>query len=184
MEKLIANQSVIISLDVDTMLFERLHQLADLGLSVVELNTADVALLKAVLHAFPQLYIGAGNIITTQMLEACHHAGVHFMTSPGFLLGIAQTAQVYNIHYIPGIATPSEAMQAISMGYHYVRPYPATLAFCTLLNTCFPSLRLLPADIETDDMEHFLSLPTVAAVGLRNPHEHACQRVARLSTPA
>ena len=90
--------------------------------------------------------IGAGNIISTQQLEDCYNAGVHFVSSPGFLPSIAQTAAIYSINYLPGIATISEAMQVMALGYHQARPYPANLAFCASLNKCLPMLRLFPAE--------------------------------------
>ena len=169
MDKIIGTQSVIITLDVDSLLLERLRKVSNAGFSVVEVNTTDCALLREILFAFPFLRIGAGNIVSIQQLEDCHAAGVHFITSPGFLPAIAQTAAMYSINYLPGIATLSEAMHAISLGCQDVRPYPATLHFCTLLNKCLPLLRLYPADIEWDEAEHFLNLPSVAAVSLINP---------------
>ena len=60
-------------------------------------------------------------------------------------------------------------MQAVSLGCMNVRPFPANLSFCTLLNKYLPQLRLFPAEIEWDEVEHFLNLPAVAAVSLINP---------------
>ncbi|KTD64871.1 beta/alpha barrel domain-containing protein [Legionella spiritensis] len=168
-DKLFGNQSFIVTLDVDTYLFERLKHIADAGFAVVEVNTHDQNLLKKILEEFPGLRVGSGNVINTQQLEDCYQAGVHFVSSPGYLAAIAQTAAIYSINYLPGIATISEAMQVISLGYHQARPYPATLSFCTLLNKCLPMLRLFPAEVEWEEAEHYLSLPAVAAVSILNP---------------
>ena len=169
MDKLLGVQSIIITLDVDAHLFNKLNQLAQANFLVVEINCTDKSLLSRALQDFPTLRIGAGNITTTQQLEDCYHAGVHFVTSPGFLPSIAQTAAVYSMSYLPGIATPSEAMHAMSYGCQHVRPFPASLAFCTLLNKNLPLLRLFPAEIEWEEAEHFLNLPAVAAVSVLNP---------------
>jgi len=169
MDKLIGSQSIIITLDVDALLFDRLQQIAQTDFSVIEINCVEQALLSKVLHDFPTLRIGAGNIIDTHQLEICYQAGAHFVTSPGFNPAIAQTANIYSINYLPGVATISEAMQAMSMGCQHVRPYPANLSFCTLLNKCLPLLRLFPAEIELEEAEHFLNLPAVAAVSILNP---------------
>ncbi|WP_133127124.1 bifunctional 4-hydroxy-2-oxoglutarate aldolase/2-dehydro-3-deoxy-phosphogluconate aldolase [Legionella nagasakiensis] len=168
-DKLAGNQSIIITLDVDGLLYDKLRHITEAGFSVVEINSVDSALLTTVLHDFPNLRIGAGNIIDTQQLENCHQAGVDFVTSPGFMPAIAQTANVYSINYLPGVATLSEAMHAMSLGCHHVRPYPASLTFCTLLNKCLPLLRLFPAEIEWEEAEHFFNLPAVAAVSILNP---------------
>lgn len=168
-EKLFGNQSIIITLDVDAFLFERLKQIEVAGISVVEVNTIDQTLLKKILNDFPTLRVGAGNIINTQQLEDCYQAGVHFASSPGFLPAIAQTAAIYSMNYLPGIATISEAMEVTSLGYHQARPYPASLQFCALLDKCLPTLRLFPANVELVETEEYLNLPAVAAVSILNP---------------
>lgn len=169
LDTLLGNQSIIISLDVDNFLFERLAQIAHAGFSLVEINSTETQLLQQAITQFPSIKIGAAGITEVQQLEYCYHAGVHFATSPGFLPSIAQTATVYSMNYLPGIATISEAMAAMSVGYVHVRPFPADLAFCTMLNKCLPGLKLFPAEIEWEKAEHFLNLPTVAAVGINNP---------------
>lgn len=168
-DKLFSNQSIIITLDVDAFLFERLQPIAQAGFAVVEINSSEPTILQKILDKFPTLRVGAGNITTTQQLEDCHYAGVHFISSPGFLPAIAQTAAVYAVNYLPGIATISEAMQVMALGCHQARPYPANLTFCASLNKYLPMLRLFPAEIEWDEAEHYLSLPSVAAVSVINP---------------
>lgn len=177
-DELLGNQSIIISLDVDKSLFKTLDQVVNAGFSLVEINSTDTQLLTQVREQFPFLRIGAGGIINTQQLENCYQAGVHFATSPGFLPAIAQTATVYSMKYIPGVATVSEAMAAINLGYKQVRPFPANLAFCTVLNKCLPTLRLFPAEIEWEEAEHFLNLPAVAAVTVYNPDKKQLQMLA------
>ena len=60
-------------------------------------------------------------------------------------------------------------MQVLALGCQQARPYPASLAFCVLLNKSLPILRLYPAEIEWDEAEHYLILPSVAAVSILNP---------------
>ena len=169
MENLIGSQSIIITLDVDAILLDRLQQVAQSGFTVVEINSIEQDLLRKVIQDFPTLRIGAGNIISTQQLEMYYQARAHFITSPGFTLALAQTASIYSINYLPGVGTLSEAMQAMTLGYNQVRPFPADLKFCTLLNKSLPQLRLYPAEIEWEEAQHFLNLPSVAAVRILNP---------------
>lgn len=169
LDKILGNQSIIISLDVDNFLFERLDQIVDAGFTLVEINSTDAKLLSQVINQCSSLRIGAGGIINLEQLEAAYKAGVHFATSPGFLHEIAQTAIIYSMNFLPGVATISEAMNAMSIGYQQVRPFPASLAFCTVLNKCLPNLKLIPAEIEWEEAEHFLNLPTVSAISIHNP---------------
>lgn len=162
-------QSIIITLDVDALLFKKLEQIIQTKFSIVEINCVEPSILTKIRHDFPTLRIGAGSVITTQQLDDCLHAGVHFITSPGFLPSISQTAAVNDINYIPGVATLSEAMNAMDMGCKYVRPFPATVEFCTHLNKYLPSLHLFPAEIKQDDIDLFFNVPSVAAVSVINP---------------
>lgn len=183
MDKITDNQSIIITLDVDALLFDNLQQIAAAGFTVVEINSVEPRILGSALKSFPMLRIGAGNIVNTQQLEDCYQANAHFVTSPGFLPAIAQTANIYSVNYLPGVATLSEAMLAMSLGCQHVRPFPANLAFCTILNKCLPLLRLFPAEIECEEVEHFLNLPSVAAVSILNPERKQLQALAP-SVPA
>lgn len=168
-DKLSDTQSIIISLDVDVFLFDKLKHVVQAGFSVVEINSSEPTLFQKALADFPSLRIGAGNITNSQQIEDCHQAGVHFITSPGFLPTLAQTAAMYSINYLPSIATISEAMAAMALGYHNVRVFPANLSLCAILNKSLPLLRLFPAEVEWEHVEHFLNLPAVAAVSLLNP---------------
>lgn len=162
-------QSMMIALDVDAFLFDKLLNLSDAGFTVVELHGLEFSLLTNISAAFPHLCIGLGSIVSIQQLEEAYLAGAHFATSPGFLPELVQTADIYSMNYIPGVATPSEAMHAFSIGCQQVRPYPATFSLCSLLNNLLPSLRLFPADIEPSQAAQFLHLASVSAVSVLNP---------------
>lgn len=177
-KEIIGTQSVILTLDVDELLNQKLQLIADCGVQVVEINCCDPAILQQARKCYPMLRIGAGNVVNMAQLEACHKAQVDFVTSPGFVPALAQTAAIYAINYLPGVATLSEAMQAASLGYQSVRPYPADLSFCSLLNKNLPNLTLFPAEIEWENIEHFLNLPSVAAVSMLNPESKQLSELA------
>jgi|TARA_R110002126_G_scaffold1177_1_gene6992 2-dehydro-3-deoxyphosphogluconate aldolase/(4S)-4-hydroxy-2-oxoglutarate aldolase len=168
-------QSLIITLDVDASLLSQLQQIEDAGFSVVELNNAEPAILTDVIKKYPGLRLGVSNILNTDQLEAVQKAGAHFGSSPGFMPSLIQTANIYNFHYLPGVATPSEAMQAAALGCQHVRPLPATLSFCTLLNKYLPNLRLFPADVTQKEAEKLLKLDSVSAVSVLNPELQLCE---------
>lgn len=168
-DKVFTSHSVIITLDVDAFLFDKLNQINSAEFPVVEINDAEPDLLRKIIQDFPSLRVGAGNILNPHQLEESYSAGIHFASSPGFLPAIAQTASIYSINYFPGISTLSEAMQVLALGYFQAKPFPASLSFCTLLNKYLPRLRLFPADVELDKVESYLNLPAVAAITVTNP---------------
>lgn len=177
LDRLFGNNPVIVTLDVDTLVCERLRQIIQAGFKIVEINSSDTLLLEKLIDMFPNVILGAGNIISLTQLENCHKAGVHFISSPGFVPEIANTALVYALNYLPGIATLSEAMQIMSIGYTQARPYPATLPYCSLLNKCLPTLNLYPAEIEWEEAEHYLSIPSVKAVSIANPEKKQLKNI-------
>lgn len=163
------NQILTISLDMDNAIFDRLKQVAEAGIKLVEINTCEPETLREIIQTFPQLRIGAGNITQVQQLEAVHQAGVQYATSPGLLPELIMTAQIYSIRLIPGVATLSEALQAWNLELAYVKPLPADISFCKLLHKHFPHLKQIPADIDWEQAEQYLTIPSVAAINMCNP---------------
>ena len=175
-DKLISSSSIIITLDVDDFLFDKLQQINTFKVStVVEINSVNANLLKTAIKQFPDLRIGAGNITTLDELEECHQTGVAFITSPGFMPEMVQTADMYNMTYLPSIATISEAMQAMSVGCQNLRVLPTSIALCTILNKCLPQLKLFPANVTEETIKRYLSLPFVSCVSILNPDQQLLQ---------
>lgn len=168
-DKTIDNNSIIISLNVDALLFDKLEEITKAGFSVVEINSSEPTLLKKIINDFPQLKIGVSNIINPQQLEDCCKASVHFATSPGFLATLVQTAEIYSIKYIPSITTISEGMQALAINCHNVKVFPSDLKLCEILSKNLPLLRLFPAEIKLEEAKKYLNLSAVAAVGIFDP---------------
>lgn len=177
------NNQVIVSLDSDRYLIDRLTELEKAGLYFVEINNLAPAQLEELKTRFPKLKFGVGNIKTLQALEDAYQAGAAFASSPGFHPTLAQTALIYSFPYLPGVATLSEALGALNLGYQLVRTYPATLAFCTLLNRCIPELQQIPAEIEGDELDAYLTIPSVKMVSLLNPEKHLLSQLT-VSIPA
>jgi|GEM_PF-1189584 len=177
MKHLIETQSIIITLDVSASLLTQLKHIQNAGFFVVELNNATPDILTDALTAYPNLCLGVGNIQNIDQLTVAQKAGALFGSSPGFIASLIQTAHIYDFYYLPGVATPSEAMQAAAIGCHHVRPFPATFSFCTFLNKYFPNLRLFPANLLQEEAETFLTLPSVSAVSVLNPDIQCLKKI-------
>lgn len=168
-DNLLNNNSIFLSLDVDALLFEKLEEISTTKFTMVEINSSDSAILEKAIENFPNLHIGAGNVVNSQQLENCCKARVRFITSPGFLPTLAQTAEIYAVKYIPGISTISEGMQALAIDCHNVKVYPTNFELCKILNNTLPLLRLFPTGIAIQDANKYLNIPAVAAVVINNP---------------
>ncbi len=165
----INSNSIIISLDVNALLFNKLAEIAKSKFTMVEINSSEPTILEKAINDFPNLQIGAGNVVNSQQLEDSCKARVRFITSPGFLPTLAQTAEIYAVKYIPGISTISEGMQALAIDCHNVKIYPSNIELCKVLNNTLPLLRLFPTGINIADATKYLSIPAVAAVVVANP---------------
>lgn len=165
----INSNSIIISLDVDALLFNKLEELVKYNFTMIEINSSEPTLLKKAIQDFPRVQIGAGNVINSQQLQDCCNAGVNFVTSPGFLAPLAQTAEMYSVKYIPGIATISEGMQALAFDKHSVKVFPANIELCKYISKTLPLLSLFPAGVSLHQAKEYMQIPGVAAVTIENP---------------
>lgn len=142
------------------------------GIGAAEITLRTPAALEAIrrISANRDVVVGAGTVINADQVEAAAHAGARFIVSPGLSRSVVQRAQELAIPVIPGVATASEVMQALDLGLSLLKFFPA--ATCggapavKALAGPFPQVRFVPTGgIGPDDADHYLSLPTVLAVG-------------------
>jgi 2-dehydro-3-deoxyphosphogluconate aldolase/(4S)-4-hydroxy-2-oxoglutarate aldolase len=99
------------------------------GIKIIELalrTPAAVPSISLIAKEMPQMYIGSGTIIEAgQAAMVKEKGGVHFGVSPGLNSEIVREAIAAGLPFAPGIATPSELEQAISLGCRIVKFFPA-----------------------------------------------------------
>ena len=143
------------------------------GLTAIEVTLRTPGALKAIevmKAAAPDLAVGAGTIINRTTLEAALAAGSDFLVSPGITSDIHQAAQSNDALLIPGVATPSEAMQRYDDGYQMLKLFPANIAggpaMLKALSSPLPYLSFMPTGgVNEKNLMDYLSLPNVIAVG-------------------
>lgn len=168
-QDLFGKQPLIISLDVDSVVHQKIEQLVSAGIQNIELMSYSPTVLAKTKQRFPEIKLAQGNIQTIEELEQAYILGLDFLSSPGFLAPLAQTAQIYKMPYMPGINSMSEAMQARAMGFHDLRVFPGDIKLCNLLSKYAPDLKIYPMNVHWDEIEQFLDLPNIAAIGLSDP---------------
>jgi 2-dehydro-3-deoxyphosphogluconate aldolase/(4S)-4-hydroxy-2-oxoglutarate aldolase len=114
--------------------------------------------------------VGIGTVLTEQHLILAHEAGARFAVSPGFSPSLVRTASSMGMAYMPGIATPSEAMAAQAEGAMMLKFFPAGPsggpAALSALAGPFPDLLFCPTGgIGADNARAYLALPNVVCVG-------------------
>lgn len=118
----------------------------------------------------PQIIVGAGTITNLQQCHTALEAGAQFIVCPGFDAAIIQECQKRKIPVVPGCVTPTEIMQAISLGIDIIKFFPANdyggLNTMKALVGPFGNIRFIPTGgINENNLCDYLKAPFVAAVG-------------------
>jgi 2-dehydro-3-deoxyphosphogluconate aldolase/(4S)-4-hydroxy-2-oxoglutarate aldolase len=126
--------------------------------------------MKAMKEACPQMIVGAGTVLTKEQVDSALDAGAEFIVSPGLNPDIVKYCQSRNVTVIPGLATASEIEQALSLGLHTVKFFPAEQlgGIKTIKALCGPyrNVTFMPTGgINPDNMLDYLNDPKIFAVG-------------------
>ncbi|MGC4866423.1 bifunctional 4-hydroxy-2-oxoglutarate aldolase/2-dehydro-3-deoxy-phosphogluconate aldolase [Micromonospora sp. DT53] len=102
----------------------------DLGIDVVEVPvaTADaVPALRAAVEAGAERdrIVGAGTVLDVEQVAAAADTGARFTVAPGLDLAVADAAAARGLPHLPGVATPTEAQQALRHGLTWLKAFPA-----------------------------------------------------------
>lgn len=146
--------------------------LASGGLPVAEITLRTPSALESIARMAEQraLTVGAGTVLTPRQVEEAAHAGASFIVSPGFDIEVAEKAAELDLLHIPGVATATEVLAALRSGATLLKFFPAGHLggprALQALGAPFPDVRFLPTGgIAVDDLDDYLSLRSVAAVG-------------------
>ena len=74
---------------------------------------------------FPDMYVGAGTVMTVEQCEAAFRAGVRYIISPDVNPDVITKTVELGMLSIPGAFTPSEIAEAYRLGAAYVKVCPA-----------------------------------------------------------
>ena len=119
---------------------------------------------------FPKMHIGAGTVINAEQAHKAIDAGASFIVSPGLSAEVAKVCREADIPYYPGCATPTEIMQALSLGITTVKFFPANvyggLSAIKALSGPFPQVSFLPTGgVDLSNIREFLAFEKIVAVG-------------------
>jgi 2-dehydro-3-deoxyphosphogluconate aldolase / (4S)-4-hydroxy-2-oxoglutarate aldolase len=143
------------------------------GVRVLEITLRTPAALDAIAvirREVPEAMVGAGTVISEAELEAVTLAGAVFAISPGLTPRLLEAANRRGIALIPGIATVSELMTGIELGYDHFKFFPAQVAggvqALKAIAGPFPGITFCPTGgITFDNYRDYLALKNVACVG-------------------
>ena len=101
------------------------------GLRAVEVSLVTPDALGVVERAIAEspegVAIGVGTVLSPADAEASARVGAQFIVSPAFDADVIRTALANGMDVVPGVATPTEAVQAVRAGATAVKLFPASL---------------------------------------------------------
>ncbi len=77
---------------------------------------------------FPDMLVAAGTVLTPKQADDAMEAGARFIVSPGLNPLVVKHCIDKGYPIIPGVATPSEVEQGMSLGLSYLKFFPAEAA--------------------------------------------------------
>ena len=147
--------------------------LAEGGLQVLEITLrTDLGLtaVERIKSAHPELSVGTGTCLNIDELKRSADAGADFMVSPGATDAMLQYSAEHDVAILPGVATPSEVMRALSYGFDCLKLFPAeAVGGVKLLKSIYgpiPEAKFCPTGgIGPVNAQDYLALPNVLCVG-------------------
>ena len=120
----------------------------------------------------PQMLVGAGTVLTPATVAAAREAGAAFAVAPGLNARVVGSARALGLPFVPGTANPSDVEIGLERGCKLLKFFPAeALGGAKLLTAIYApykhtGVKFMPTGgVTADNLESYLSLPAVAAVG-------------------
>lgn len=70
--------------------------------------------------------VGAGTVLDAITARICIMRGANFIVSPSFSLEVAKICNLYDVLYVPGVATPQEITLAMQAGCSLLKLFPSS----------------------------------------------------------
>jgi 2-dehydro-3-deoxyphosphogluconate aldolase/(4S)-4-hydroxy-2-oxoglutarate aldolase len=145
------------------------------GLNVMEIPVRTFIAfdaINAVRKKFPEMFVGAGTLLTTGSISDAINAGAQFGLSSSLNTKVCNEATAKKFPFIPGVMTPSEIEHAYDLGYSIQKIFPAAqLGGKNFLKAMLGpyeqlDLQFIPmGGVNISNMHEYLQLKNVIALG-------------------
>jgi 2-dehydro-3-deoxyphosphogluconate aldolase/(4S)-4-hydroxy-2-oxoglutarate aldolase len=140
----------------------------------ITLRTSNaLEIIAKIAKELPEMVVGAGTILTRENFLQAYEAGSQYIISPGVTEELFTVGKEFadKVRFIPGICTPSQAMDALNNGINHVKFFPAepynAYNVIKALASPLPQLKFCPTGgVTVENMQKYLELPNIFAVGL------------------
>lgn len=119
---------------------------------------------------FPQMFVGAGTVLTTEQVDRAVNAGAKFIVSPGLNPEVVKYCVDKNIPVTPGCANPSDIEQALALGLDVVKIFPAEaiggLNLIKSMAAPYVNMKFMPTGgINAKNLNEYLAFDRIIACG-------------------
>lgn len=143
------------------------------GLPAIEITLRTPAALdaiRAVAEGVPGAIVGAGTVLSPELVDAAADAGARFLVSPGWTDRLLDAMRGAGLPFLPGVSTASEALGLLERGVTDMKFFPAEAAggaaYVRALASPLPRARFCPTGgIDASRAPEYLALPNVGCVG-------------------
>ena len=165
---------------IPVVVLNRAEDAAPLGKALLEggLPAAEVTFrtaaaeesIRIMASEYPDLYVGAGTVLTTDQVDRAVRAGAKFIVAPGFDPEIVDYCLTRDIPVCPGIQTPTELTRAVKMGLDHVKFFPAEnaggLPMINAVGAAFPHVKFMPTGgISASNVSEYLKSSRIFCCG-------------------
>ena len=126
--------------------------------------------IRIMANEFPEMFVGAGTVLTIDQVDRAVAAGAKFIVSPGFDPEIVDYCLSKDIPVYPGCITPSEVTQAVKRGLKVIKFFPAEqfggVSTIKALAAPYTGVKFMPTGgVSAKNLESYLSFDRIVACG-------------------
>ncbi|MBB1267954.1 bifunctional 4-hydroxy-2-oxoglutarate aldolase/2-dehydro-3-deoxy-phosphogluconate aldolase [Shewanella sp. SR44-3] len=143
------------------------------GIKVLEVTLRTPCALEAIAliaKEVPEALVGAGTVLNEAQLKQAVDAGSQFIITPGGTPDLLKAGMKGKVPLIPGVASISEVMVGMELGYTHFKFFPAEASGGVDALKAFSGplagIRFCPTGgITPDSYQRYLALPNVDCIG-------------------
>ncbi len=143
------------------------------GLACAEITfrtDAAAAAIEQISRRFPELFLGAGTVLSTEQAQRALDCGAQFLVSPGTNPAVVEYALGKGTTIFPGVCTPTEVEMNLAKELRFMKFFPAEpaggVAFLKAICAPYKDIRFIPTGgIDAKNLGSYLALPQVLACG-------------------
>ena len=165
---------------IPVVVLDRVEDAIPLGKALVEggLPCAEVTFrteaaeecIRVMSENFPELFVGAGTVLTTEQVDRAVAAGAKFVVSPGLNPRIVKYCVEKGVVIVPGCANPSDIEQALENGVEVVKFFPAEaiggLKLIKAMAAPYVGVKFMPTGgINANNVREYLAYDRIVACG-------------------